>query len=65
MGRISCYHADDVKLLGENIDVIKKNTESSTDAVLQVNAEKTKCMLLFRHQIAGQNRDIKIANRSF
>jgi hypothetical protein len=27
--------------------------------------EKTKYMLLSRHQNAGQNRDIKIANRLF
>jgi hypothetical protein len=32
---------------------------------LEINVEKTKYMLLFRHQNVGQNRDIKIANRSF
>jgi hypothetical protein len=32
---------------------------------LEVNAEKTKHMLLSRHQTAGQNHDIKIANRFF
>jgi hypothetical protein len=32
---------------------------------LVVNAEKTKYMLLSRHQNAGQNHDAKIANRSF
>jgi hypothetical protein len=32
---------------------------------LEVNAENTKYMLLSRHQNAGQNHDIKIANRSF
>jgi hypothetical protein len=32
---------------------------------LLVSAEKTKHMLLSRHQNAGQNHDIKIANRSF
>jgi hypothetical protein len=41
---------------------IKKNPETLTDASkevgLEINAEKTKYMLLFRHQNVGQNRDI-------
>jgi hypothetical protein len=32
---------------------------------LELNVEKTKYMLLPRHQNADQNRDIKIANKSF
>jgi hypothetical protein len=32
---------------------------------LEINAEKTKYMLLSRHQNVGPNRDIMIANRSF
>jgi hypothetical protein len=31
----------------------------------EVNTEKTKYMLLSRHQNAGENRDIKIANKCF
>jgi hypothetical protein len=62
-------YADDVNLLGDNIDTIKKNTETLINAVkevgLEINVEKTKYMLQFHHQNAGQNRDIKIANRSF
>jgi hypothetical protein len=61
--------ADNVYLLGDNIDTIEKNTKSlidtSKEVGLEINIEKTKYMLLSRHQIAGQNRDIKIANRSF
>jgi hypothetical protein len=58
-----------VNLLGDNIDTIKKNTEILIDAIkeigLEINVDKTKYMVLSRHQNIGQNRDIKIANRSF
>jgi hypothetical protein len=62
--------ADDVNLLGDNIDIIKKNTETLIDASkeevgLERNVEKTKYMLLSRHQNVGQNQDINIANGSF
>jgi hypothetical protein len=53
---------DDVNLLGDNIDTINKNTETLNDASkevgLDVNAEKTKKMLLSHHQNEGQNHDI-------
>jgi hypothetical protein len=62
-------YADDVNLLRDNTDTIKKNIETligaSKDICLEVNTEKNKYMLLSRHQNAGQNHDIKIANRSF
>jgi hypothetical protein len=62
-------YADDVNLLGDNIDTIKKKTESLIDLIkavgLEVNAETTKYMLLTRHNNVGQNHDIKIANRYF
>jgi hypothetical protein len=54
-----------VNLLGDNIDAIKKNMEILIDASkevgLEVNTEKSKYMLLSRHQNAGQNHDIHIA----
>jgi hypothetical protein len=50
---------DDVNLLGDNTDTIKRNTHTLIDASkevgLELNTEKTKYMLLFRHQNAGQN----------
>jgi hypothetical protein len=62
-------YADDVNLLGDNIDTIEKNTETlidaSRDVGLEINVEKSKYLLLSRNQNAGQNLDIIIANRSF
>jgi hypothetical protein len=61
--------ADDVNLLGENIDTIKKKSETlidgSKEVGLEVNAEESKYMLLSHHQNAGQNHDIKSAETSF
>jgi hypothetical protein len=62
-------YADDVNQLGDNVDTVEKNTEALIDAIkevgLETNMEKTKYMLLSHYQNAGQNLDIKIANRLF
>jgi hypothetical protein len=62
-------YADDVNLLGDNIDTIKKNTKTliaaGKEVGLEVNAEKTKYMLLSCHQNAGQNHNIKIGDISY
>jgi hypothetical protein len=46
-----------------------KSTESLTDTskgiCLEVNAEETKYMLLYRQQNAGQNHDTETGNRCF
>jgi hypothetical protein len=57
-----------VNLLRDNIDTIKKNTETLIDASKDVsyrNKQKSKYMLLSHHQNADQKYDIKIANKSF
>jgi hypothetical protein len=51
-------YADDVNMVGENIDTIQKNTkalsDSSKEVGLEVNPEKTKYMLVQHHQKAGE-----------
>jgi hypothetical protein len=48
-------YANDMDLLGDNTDIIKKTIETLIDASkvvgLEVNADKTKNMLLSLHQI--------------
>jgi hypothetical protein len=62
-------YADDVNIVGENIDIIQRNTKAILDASkevgLEVNPERTKCMLVSRCQKAGQRQSIKIGNRFF
>jgi hypothetical protein len=61
-------YADDMNLLGDNIDTIKKNTETLIDARkevgIEINIEKTKYMLLSRQQNVGQNHNIELYNGS-
>jgi sorting nexin-29 len=62
-------YADDVNILGRSIHAIKKNTEALVVASkvigLEVNAEKTKYMVMSRAQNAGKNHNIKLDNKSF
>jgi hypothetical protein len=59
-------YADDIKILGDNIDAIKKSIETLTDRSkevgLEINAEKTQCILLSCHQTADSNLYRKAAN---
>jgi hypothetical protein len=62
-------YADDVNLLGDSVNTIKENSEkhleSSKDIGLEINAEKTKYMIMSCHQNSGQNQNIRIDNESF
>jgi hypothetical protein len=62
-------YADDVNLLDNNINTIKEKTgtllEVSKDAGLEINAEKSKYMIMSHHPTSGQNQNIRIANDSF
>jgi hypothetical protein len=61
-------HGDDVNLLRNSINTIKQNTktllEARRDVGLQINAEKTKYMIMTHHPNSGQNQNM-ITNESF
>jgi hypothetical protein len=62
-------YADDVNLLGDRVNTIKWNSETlleaSSDIGLEINAEKTKYIIMSRHPNSEQNQNIMIANEPF
>ncbi|KAJ4444553.1 hypothetical protein ANN_06348 [Periplaneta americana] len=62
-------YTDNVKMLGENSQTIRKNTgillEASKGIGLEVNPEKTKYMIMSRDKNIVENENIKIVNLSF
>jgi hypothetical protein len=62
-------YADNVSLLGDSVNTIKENSETLLDASrdidLEINAKKTKYMIMSRHPNSGQNQNIRTANESF
>jgi hypothetical protein len=60
-------YADDVNIVGGSIHIIRKNTEASVIASkeigLEVNAVKTKYVVMSRDQNAGQNGNIQTGNK--
>jgi len=61
-------YADDVNILGGSKHTVKENAEALVIATkengLEVNADKTKYMIMSRDQNAGQNHSMNIDNSS-
>ena len=62
-------YADDINILGESVHTIKKNAVAlvvvSRDIRLEVNADKTKYMVMSRDQNAMRSHNMKIDSSSF
>jgi hypothetical protein len=62
-------YANDFNLLGDSVNTINENTETLLEANrgtgLEINAEKTKYMIMSHHQNSVQDQNIRIANESF
>jgi hypothetical protein len=62
-------YADDINVLFESINNIKKETvallQATREISVHVNTEKTTYMVMSCHQKVGQNKNLLIANKSF
>ena len=72
--KLNCAHqllvqAKDVNILGGSIHTIKENAEAlvvvSKETELEMNADRTKYMIMSRDQNAGQSHRLKIDNSAF
>ena len=63
------FYIDDVNILGGSVYTINRNREAllvgSKDIGLEVNADKTKYMVMCREQIAGRSHTMKVDNNYF
>jgi len=61
-------YGGDINFLGDSISILKENTDTfldaSKDVGLEINAEKTKYVIMSLHQNSGQNQNIRITNES-
>jgi hypothetical protein len=57
------FYVDDVNLMGDNINTTKKNKEAlygtSMKALLKVNTEKTKYVMMSHDQNGGKNHKLR------
>jgi hypothetical protein len=61
-------YADDINILSGSIHTVGKTEGlliASKEIGLEVNAEKTKYMIMSQDQNAGQNSNIQVGNKSF
>jgi len=61
-------YADDVNILGGSVHTVKENAEALVVATkktgIEVNADKTKYMIMSRDQNTGRSHSMKIDNSS-
>ena len=61
-------YADDVNILGGSVHTVKENVEAlvvaNKETGLEVNADKTKYMVMSRDRNAGRGHSVKTDNRS-
>ena len=61
--------ADEVNMLGQNLQTVRENAEifikTNKDICLEKNSENTKYMIISRHENVIQNQNIVIENLSF
>ena len=62
-------YADDISILGGSVHTVKENAGAlivaSKEIGLEVNADKTKYIVMSQDQNAGQSHNMRIDNRSF